>query len=84
MIPVTLLVMAKAPVPGLAKTRLAHTIGNHLAAVVAAAALLAPALPAFVRGLLRGARTPSPREHPAAGKAEMSGRRAVTGGRADR
>lgn len=40
MIPVTLLVMAKAPVPGLAKTRLAHTIGNHLAAVVAAAALL--------------------------------------------
>jgi glycosyltransferase A (GT-A) superfamily protein (DUF2064 family) len=40
MIPVTLLVMAKAPVPGLAKTRLAVTVGNDVAAVIAAAALL--------------------------------------------
>jgi uncharacterized protein len=39
-IPVTLLVMAKAPVPGLAKTRLARTVGNDVAAVIAAAALL--------------------------------------------
>jgi uncharacterized protein len=39
-IPVTLLVMAKAPVPGLAKTRLAASVGNDVAAVIAAAALL--------------------------------------------
>ena len=36
----TLLVVAKAPVPGLAKTRLAAAIGDRLAADVAAAALL--------------------------------------------
>lgn len=35
-----LLVMAKAPVPGLAKTRLARTIGDLAAAEVASAALL--------------------------------------------
>lgn len=35
-----LLVMAKAPVPGLAKTRLAATVGDRQAADVAAAALL--------------------------------------------
>lgn len=40
MIPVTLLVVAKAPVPGLAKTRLAATIGDAAAADFAAAALL--------------------------------------------
>lgn len=38
-----------------------------------AAGLLAPALPAFLRGLLRGVATPSASEHPAADKAEMSG-----------
>jgi uncharacterized protein len=38
--PVTLLVVAKAPVPGLAKTRLAATIGERAAAEIAAAALL--------------------------------------------
>jgi glycosyltransferase A (GT-A) superfamily protein (DUF2064 family) len=38
--PVAVLVVAKAPVPGLAKTRLAATIGNAAAADVAAAALL--------------------------------------------
>ena len=37
---VTALVVAKAPVPGLAKTRLAATIGDAAAAEVAAAALL--------------------------------------------
>jgi uncharacterized protein len=37
---VTLLVVAKAPVPGLAKTRLARTLGDRVAADVAAAALL--------------------------------------------
>lgn len=37
---VTLLVVAKAPVPGLAKTRLAATIGDRAAADIAAAALL--------------------------------------------
>lgn len=36
----TVLVVAKAPVPGLAKTRLAVTVGFELAAVIAAAALL--------------------------------------------
>ena len=40
MIPVALLVVAKAPVPGLAKTRLAATIGDAAAADFAAAALL--------------------------------------------
>lgn len=40
MIPVAVLVVAKAPVPGLAKTRLAATIGAEAAADVAAAALL--------------------------------------------
>lgn len=39
-IPVTVLVMAKAPVPGLAKTRLAPDLGVGGAADVAAAALL--------------------------------------------
>ncbi|MGZ5395482.1 MAG: TIGR04282 family arsenosugar biosynthesis glycosyltransferase [Mycobacterium sp.] len=40
MIPVVALVVAKAPVPGLAKTRLAASIGDRAAADVAAAALL--------------------------------------------
>ncbi|UXA18698.1 DUF2064 domain-containing protein [Mycobacterium sp. SMC-4] len=38
--PTTVLVVAKAPVPGLAKTRLAASIGDAAAADVAAAALL--------------------------------------------
>jgi glycosyltransferase A (GT-A) superfamily protein (DUF2064 family) len=40
LIPVTVLVVAKAPVPGLAKTRLAAALGERPAADVAAAALL--------------------------------------------
>lgn len=40
MIPVVLLVVAKAPVPGLAKTRLASGVGVQAAADIAAAALL--------------------------------------------
>ena len=40
MIPVVLLVVAKAPVPGLAKTRLAAGVGAQAAADIAAAALL--------------------------------------------
>ncbi|CAN5714754.1 DUF2064 domain-containing protein [soil metagenome] len=40
LLPATVLVVAKAPVPGLAKTRLAATIGDAAAADVAAAALL--------------------------------------------
>jgi glycosyltransferase A (GT-A) superfamily protein (DUF2064 family) len=39
-IPVTVLVVAKAPVTGLAKTRLAATVGAEVAADIAAAALL--------------------------------------------
>jgi uncharacterized protein len=39
-IPVTVLVVTKAPVPGLAKTRLAEAIGEDAAADIAAAALL--------------------------------------------
>ena len=39
-LPVAVLVVAKAPVPGLAKTRLAATLGDAAAADVAAAALL--------------------------------------------
>jgi glycosyltransferase A (GT-A) superfamily protein (DUF2064 family) len=39
-LPVTLLVVAKAPVPGLAKTRLARSVGDDTAAEIAAAALL--------------------------------------------
>ncbi|MEO3758607.1 DUF2064 domain-containing protein [Mycobacterium sp. B14F4] len=39
-LPVTALVVAKAPVPGLAKTRLAASIGEDAAAGIAAAALL--------------------------------------------
>jgi len=39
-IPVVALVVAKAPVPGLAKTRLAASIGDRAAADIAAAALL--------------------------------------------
>lgn len=39
-LPVTVLVVAKAPVPGLAKTRLAADVGVDVAAEVAAAALL--------------------------------------------
>jgi glycosyltransferase A (GT-A) superfamily protein (DUF2064 family) len=39
-LPVTVLVVAKAPVPGRAKTRLAATVGDRLAADIAAAALL--------------------------------------------
>ena len=40
MIPVAVLVVAKAPVAGLAKTRLAATVGDQAAADIAAAALL--------------------------------------------
>lgn len=40
MIPVVVLVVAKAPVPGQAKTRLAASVGDRAAADVAAAALL--------------------------------------------
>lgn len=40
MIPVAILVVAKAPVPGLAKTRIAETVGADIAADIAAAALL--------------------------------------------
>ena len=39
-LPVTVLVVAKAPVPGRAKTRLAATVGDRAAADIAAAALL--------------------------------------------
>jgi glycosyltransferase A (GT-A) superfamily protein (DUF2064 family) len=39
-IPVTVLVVAKSPEPGLAKTRLAATVGDRVAAEIAAAALL--------------------------------------------
>ena len=39
-LPVTLLVVAKAPEPGRAKTRLAATVGERVAADIAAAALL--------------------------------------------
>jgi uncharacterized protein len=39
-VPVTLLVVARAPVPGLAKTRLAAAVGDWIAAQIAAAALL--------------------------------------------
>ncbi|MGA7134378.1 MAG: DUF2064 domain-containing protein [Mycobacterium sp.] len=39
-LPVTVLVVAKAPVPGRAKTRLAATVGDDVAADIAAAALL--------------------------------------------
>lgn len=39
-LPLTALVVAKAPVPGLAKTRLAADLGNEYAAEIAAAALL--------------------------------------------
>lgn len=39
-VPVTVLVVAKAPVPGLAKTRLADAVGPDAAADIAAAALL--------------------------------------------
>ena len=40
MIPVAVLVVAKSPVPGQTKTRLAASIGNEAAAEIAAAALL--------------------------------------------
>lgn len=40
MLAVTILVVAKAPVPGLAKTRLAASVGADVAADIAAAALL--------------------------------------------
>lgn len=39
-LPVTVLVVAKAPVPGQAKTRLARAVGDRVAAEIAAAALL--------------------------------------------
>jgi glycosyltransferase A (GT-A) superfamily protein (DUF2064 family) len=39
-IPVTVLIVAKAPVPGLAKTRLATAVGDQAAADIAAAGLL--------------------------------------------
>ena len=38
-LPVTVLVVAKAPVPGMAKTRLAEAVGPDTAADIAAAAL---------------------------------------------
>ena len=38
-LPVTLLVVAKAPEPGRAKTRLAASVGDRVAAEIAAAAL---------------------------------------------
>jgi glycosyltransferase A (GT-A) superfamily protein (DUF2064 family) len=40
LVPVTVLVVAKAPEPGRAKTRLAATVGDRVAADIAAAALL--------------------------------------------
>lgn len=40
LVPVTLLVVAKAPEPGRAKTRLAAAVGDRVAAEIAAAALL--------------------------------------------
>lgn len=40
LLPVTLLTVAKAPEPGRAKTRLAATVGDEIAAQIAAAALL--------------------------------------------
>ena len=40
LLPVTLLVVAKAPEPGRAKTRLAAAVGDRVAAEIAAAALL--------------------------------------------
>ena len=40
LLPVTLLVVVKAPEPGRAKTRLAATVGDRVAAEIAAAALL--------------------------------------------
>ncbi|SRX92209.1 hypothetical protein MSP7336_00434 [Mycobacterium shimoidei] len=40
LVPVTLLVVAKAPIPGHAKTRLAAKLGDDVAAQIAAAALL--------------------------------------------
>jgi uncharacterized protein len=40
LVPATLLVVAKAPVPGQAKTRLASTLGDLVAAEIASAALL--------------------------------------------
>jgi glycosyltransferase A (GT-A) superfamily protein (DUF2064 family) len=40
LLPVTVLVVAKAPEPGRAKTRLAATVGDRVAADIAAAALL--------------------------------------------
>ena len=46
----TLLVVAKAPVPGLAKTRIAETIGDEAAAELAAAALLDTLLTATAVG----------------------------------
>ena len=39
-VPVTLVVIAKAPVAGFAKTRLAATVGDAAAADIAAASLL--------------------------------------------
>ncbi len=39
-LPLTMLVVAKAPVPGQAKTRLGMTVGDRVAAEIAAAALL--------------------------------------------
>jgi restriction system protein len=40
---------------------------------IVAAAVLAPALPAFLLGILRGARTPAAREDPAVAKQAMTG-----------
>lgn len=50
----------------------AYALGASVAWSVAIG-LLAPALPAFLLGVLRGVRTPSDREHPAARHAAMSG-----------
>ena len=50
----------------------AHLFGLSLPWSLAVAAA-APALPAFVAGVFRGARTPGPREDPAVAKQAMSG-----------
>jgi restriction system protein len=50
----------------------AYALGTNLLWSVAIGAL-APALPAFLLGALRGVRTPSDREHPAARHEAMSG-----------
>jgi restriction system protein len=50
----------------------AHLCGLHLPVSITVA-VLTPALPAFLLGVLRGTRTPSAREHPATRHEAMSG-----------